>query len=60
MGHQALRSLPLMQTVIMGIMIGMFPIMVMAAMFNMMTLQVLKGMCLRLSGCRRGHYCSPS
>ncbi|EPH2603598.1 conjugal transfer mating-pair stabilization protein TraG, partial [Klebsiella pneumoniae] len=34
---------PLMQTVIMGIMIGMFPIMVMAAMFNMMTLQVLKG-----------------
>ena len=43
MGHQALRALPLMQTVIMGIMIGMFPIMVMAAMFNMMTLQVLKG-----------------
>ncbi|MHA9700641.1 conjugal transfer mating-pair stabilization protein TraG, partial [Klebsiella pneumoniae] len=37
------RTLPLMQTVIMGIMIGMFPIMVMAAMFNMMTLQVLKG-----------------
>ncbi|HBS3827266.1 TPA: conjugal transfer mating pair stabilization protein TraG, partial [Klebsiella pneumoniae] len=35
--------LPLMQTVIMGLMIGMFPIMVMAAMFNMMTLQVLKG-----------------
>ncbi len=43
MGHQALRTLPLMQTVIMGIMIGMFPIMVMAAMFNMMPLQVLKG-----------------
>lgn len=43
MGHRALRTLPLMQTVIMGIMIGMFPIMVMAAMFNMMTLQVLKG-----------------
>ncbi|HCI4357790.1 TPA: conjugal transfer mating pair stabilization protein TraG [Klebsiella pneumoniae] len=43
MGHQALRTLPLMQTVIMGIMIGMFSIMVMAAMFNMMTLQVLKG-----------------
>lgn len=43
MGHQALRTLPLMQTVIMGMMIGMFPIMVMAAMFNMMTLQVLKG-----------------
>ena len=43
MGHQAVRTLPLMQTVIMGIMIGMFPIMVMAAMFNMMTLQVLKG-----------------
>lgn len=43
MGHQALRTLPLMQTVIMGIMIGMFPIMVMSAMFNMMTLQVLKG-----------------
>ncbi|HBU0090451.1 TPA: conjugal transfer mating pair stabilization protein TraG, partial [Klebsiella pneumoniae] len=43
MGHQALRSLPMMQAVIMGIMIGMFPIMIMAAMFNMMTLQVLKG-----------------
>lgn len=43
MGHQALRALPRTQTVIMGIMIGMFPIMVMAAMFNMMTLQVLKG-----------------
>ncbi len=43
MGHQALRALPLMQTVIMGLMIGMFPIMVMAAMFNMMTLQVPKG-----------------
>lgn len=42
-GHQALRSLPMTQTVIMGIMIGMFPIMIMAAMFNMMTLQVLKG-----------------
>ncbi len=40
---RALRALPLMQTVIMGLMIGMFPIMVMAAMFNMMTLQVLKG-----------------
>lgn len=42
MGHQALRSLPMMQTVIVGIMIGLFPIMIMAAMFNMMTLQVLK------------------
>ncbi|WP_300002344.1 conjugal transfer mating-pair stabilization protein TraG [uncultured Cedecea sp.] len=43
MGHQAMRSLPMMQTVILGIMIGMFPIMVMAGMFNMMTLQVVKG-----------------
>ncbi|HHT2142532.1 TPA: conjugal transfer mating-pair stabilization protein TraG [Klebsiella michiganensis] len=43
MGHQALRSLPMMQTIVMGIMIGLFPIMVMAAMFNMMTMQVLKG-----------------
>ncbi|MGE0968611.1 conjugal transfer mating-pair stabilization protein TraG (plasmid) [Klebsiella sp. WOUb02] len=43
MGHQALRSLPMMQTVIMGIMIGLFPVIVMTAMFNMMTLQVLKG-----------------
>ncbi|VEC75486.1 conjugal transfer mating pair stabilization protein TraG [Raoultella ornithinolytica] len=33
----------MMQTVVMGIMIGLFPIMVMAAMFNMMTMQVLKG-----------------
>ena len=43
MGHQALRSLPMMQTVILGIMFGLFPIMVMAAMFNMMTMQVLTG-----------------
>ncbi|MCW9474412.1 conjugal transfer mating pair stabilization protein TraG [Klebsiella grimontii] len=43
MGHQALRSLPMMQTVIMGIMIGLFPILIMGAMFNMMTLQVIKG-----------------
>ncbi|EOY4403617.1 conjugal transfer mating-pair stabilization protein TraG [Klebsiella michiganensis] len=43
MGHQALRSLPMMQTVIMGIMIGLFPILIMSAMFNMMTLQVIKG-----------------
>lgn len=43
MGHQALRSLPMMQTVILGIMFGLFPIMVMAAMFNIMTMQVLKG-----------------
>lgn len=43
MGHQALRSLPMMQTVIMGIMIGLFPILIMSAMFNMMTLQVTKG-----------------
>ncbi|MEB5742853.1 conjugal transfer mating pair stabilization protein TraG [Klebsiella aerogenes] len=43
MGHQALRTLPMMQTVILGMMIGMFPIIVMAAMFNMLTMQVLKG-----------------
>lgn len=42
MGQQALRTLPMMQTVILGMMIGMFPIIVMAAMFNMLTLQVLK------------------
>jgi conjugal transfer mating pair stabilization protein TraG len=30
-----------------GIMIGLFPIMVMAAMFNMMTMQVLKGTFMR-------------
>lgn len=33
----------MMQTVIMGIMIGLFPILIMSAMFNMMTLQVIKG-----------------
>lgn len=43
MGQQALRTLPMMQTVILGMMIGMFPIIVMAAMFNMLTMQVLKG-----------------
>lgn len=43
MGQQAMRTLPMMQTVILGMMIGMFPIIVMAAMFNMLTMQVLKG-----------------
>lgn len=49
MGHQALRSLPMMQTVIMGIMIGLFPILIMSAMFNMMTLQVIKGYAFALT-----------
>ena len=43
MGQQALRTLPMMQTVILGMMIGMFPIIVISAMFNMLTMQVLKG-----------------
>lgn len=60
MGHQALRSLPMMQAVIMGIMIGMFPIMIMAAMFNMMTLQVLKGYMFALIWLQSRHCCMPS
>lgn len=48
MGQQALRTLPMMQTVILGMMIGMFPIIVMAAMFNMLTMQVLKGYVIAL------------
>ncbi len=43
MGQQALRTLPMMQTVILGMMIGMFPIIIISAMFNMLTMQVLKG-----------------
>ncbi|QPR26587.1 conjugal transfer mating pair stabilization protein TraG (plasmid) [Edwardsiella hoshinae] len=42
-GQVALRSLPMMQVIIMGILIGLFPIMMVAGMFNMVTLTVLKG-----------------
>lgn len=42
-GQVALRSLPIMQTVLMGILIGLFPIMVLAGMFNAVTMPVVKG-----------------
>ncbi|WP_370548792.1 conjugal transfer mating pair stabilization protein TraG (plasmid) [Edwardsiella tarda] len=42
-GQVALRSLPMMQVIIMGILIGLFPVMMIAGMFNMITMTVLKG-----------------
>ena len=42
-GQVALRSLPIMQTVLMGILIGLFPIMVLAGMFNAVTMPMIKG-----------------
>lgn len=42
-GQVALRSLPIMQTVLMGILVGLFPVMVLAGMFNAVTLPVVKG-----------------
>lgn len=43
LGQVALQSLPIMQTVLMGILVGLFPIMVMAGMFNAVTMSVVKG-----------------
>lgn len=42
-GQVALRSLPMMQTILTGIAIGIFPLLVLAAVFNKLTLSVLKG-----------------
>lgn len=42
-GQVALRSLPISQTLIVGLTIGIFPLMVLGGMFNAVTLNVLKG-----------------
>ena len=42
-GQVALRSLPMSQTLIVGLTIGIFPLMVLGGMFNAVTLNVLKG-----------------
>ncbi|WP_263070899.1 conjugal transfer mating-pair stabilization protein TraG [Enterobacter huaxiensis] len=42
-GQVALRSLPMSQTLIVGLTIGIFPLMVLGGMFNAITLNVLKG-----------------
>ncbi|HHA1672046.1 TPA: conjugal transfer mating-pair stabilization protein TraG [Enterobacter roggenkampii] len=42
-GQVALRTLPMMQTILLGIAIGIFPILVIAGMFNAVTLSVAKG-----------------
>lgn len=42
-GQVALRFLPMMQTILTGIAIGIFPLLVLAAVFNKLTLSVLKG-----------------
>lgn len=47
-GQVALRSLPMMQTILTGIAIGIFPLLVLAGVFNKLTLSVLKGYSLAL------------
>ncbi|HHZ6368161.1 TPA: conjugal transfer mating-pair stabilization protein TraG [Escherichia coli] len=41
--HVAMRTLPMTQTILTGIAIGIFPLLVLAAVFNKLTLSVLKG-----------------
>jgi len=47
-GQVALRSLPMSQTLIVGLTIGIFPLMVLGGMFNAVTLNVLKGYILAI------------
>ncbi|EAA6923148.1 conjugal transfer mating pair stabilization protein TraG [Salmonella enterica] len=47
-GQVALRSLPMSQTLIVGLTIGIFPLMVLGGMFNAVTLNVLKGYVLAI------------
>ncbi|EBJ5852574.1 conjugal transfer mating pair stabilization protein TraG [Salmonella enterica] len=42
-GHVAMRTLPMTQTILTGIAIGIFPLLVLATVFNKLTLSVLKG-----------------
>lgn len=42
-GQVAMRTLPVTQTILLGIAIGIFPLLVLAAVFNKLTLSVLKG-----------------
>ncbi|HDD2122801.1 TPA: conjugal transfer mating pair stabilization protein TraG [Salmonella enterica] len=42
-GQVAMRTLPMVQTILLGIAIGIFPLLVLAAVFNKLTLSVLKG-----------------
>ncbi|WP_334613835.1 conjugal transfer mating-pair stabilization protein TraG [Escherichia coli] len=42
-GHVAMWTLPMTQTILTGIAIGIFPLLVLAAVFNKLTLSVLKG-----------------
>ncbi len=43
MGHVLMRNLPMVQTILVGMTIGIFPLLVLAAVFNQLTLSVLKG-----------------
>ncbi len=42
-GHVLMRNLPMVQTILVGITIGIFPLLVLAAVFNRLTLSVLRG-----------------
>ncbi|EHF9646432.1 conjugal transfer mating pair stabilization protein TraG [Salmonella enterica] len=42
-GQVAMRTLPMIQTILTGIAIGIFPLLVLAGMFNRLTLSVLQG-----------------
>lgn len=47
-GQVALRSLPMSQTLIVGLMVGLFPLMILGGAFNMVTFNVLKGYVLAI------------
>ncbi|EJK1259055.1 conjugal transfer mating pair stabilization protein TraG [Salmonella enterica] len=47
-GQVALRSLPMSQTLLVGLTIGIFPLMILGGMFNAVTLNVLKGYVLAI------------
>ncbi|MGP2817065.1 conjugal transfer mating-pair stabilization protein TraG [Serratia marcescens] len=47
-GQVALRSLPMSQTLIVGLTIGLFPLMILGGMFNAVTFNVLKGYVLAI------------
>ncbi|HAG2284768.1 TPA: conjugal transfer mating pair stabilization protein TraG [Salmonella enterica] len=42
-GQVAMRTLPMTQTILLGIAIGIFPLLILAGVFNQLTLSVLKG-----------------
>ncbi|QJG56446.1 hypothetical protein HHJ46_24800 (plasmid) [Escherichia coli] len=58
-GHVTMRNLPMVQTILTGIAIGIFPLLVLAAVFNKLTLSVLKGYVFALMWLQTGRCCMP-